>query len=45
MHGLLRRYLPATVADVLMGLWYAALFFLVLYFAFEPQAQFNYLTL
>ena len=45
MYWLLRRYAPETLADVLMGLWYALLFFLVLYFAFEPQAEFNYLTL
>jgi hypothetical protein len=45
MYGLLKRYLPAPVANVLMALWYVLLILAVLYCAFEPQAQFQYLML
>jgi hypothetical protein len=45
MYGFLRRYLPGAVADVLMALWYVLLVLAVLYCAFEPQAEFQYLML
>jgi hypothetical protein len=45
MYGLLKCYLPAPVANVLMALWYVLLILAVLYCAFEPQAQFQYLML
>jgi hypothetical protein len=45
MYGLLKRYLPVPMANVLMALWYVLLILAVLYCAFEPQAQFQYLML
>jgi hypothetical protein len=45
MYGFLKHYLPGSVADVLMALWYALLVLVVLYCAFEPQAEFRYLLL
>jgi hypothetical protein len=45
MYGLLKRYLPSLVADVLMALWYVLLLLATLYCAFEPQAEFRYLML
>jgi hypothetical protein len=45
MYGFLKRYLPGPLADVLMALWYVALILAVLYCAFEPQAEFQYLRL
>lgn len=32
-------------ADILTGVWYAALIVLVFYCAFEPQAELKYLAL
>jgi hypothetical protein len=45
MYGVLKRYFPGTVADVLTALWYVLLVLTVLYCAFEPQAEFRYLRL
>jgi hypothetical protein len=45
MYGLLKRYLPGPAVDVLMALWYVLLILAVLYCAFEPQEQFQYLML
>lgn len=42
MNAFLRDRFSAPVADVLTAFWYAALIVLVLYFAFEPQAEFRY---
>ncbi len=41
MHDLLRHYMPIWLADLATAVWYAALIFLVFYFAFEPKAEFN----
>lgn len=45
MYDLLCRYSPRPVADALMAIWYVLLILLVLYCAFEPNAEFNYLML
>lgn len=45
MYGFLTRHLPSSIAEVLMAVWYVLLILLVLYCAFEPQAEFQYLTL
>jgi hypothetical protein len=45
MYGFLRAALPRALADWLMAVWYAILILLVLYCAFEPNAEFNYLML
>jgi hypothetical protein len=42
MHAWLAARLPAWAADLFTALWFAALVLLVLYFAFEPQAEFRY---
>ncbi len=33
------------VANFVLGCWYAALLFLVIFFATEPQADFRYISL
>jgi hypothetical protein len=45
MYGFLKHYLPGLLADVLMAVWYVLLILAVLYCAFEPQAEFQYLML
>jgi hypothetical protein len=45
VYGLLKRHLPSPMADVLMAVWYVLLILAVLYCAFEPQAEFQYLML
>jgi hypothetical protein len=45
LYALLRKYLPARAADILMALWYAVLILVVFYCAFEQQAEFLYLAL
>jgi hypothetical protein len=45
VYAFLERFLPRVVADWLVASWYAILVVLVLYCAFEPHAEFNYLTL
>ena len=45
MYGFLKRRLPTPLADVLMAVWYVLLILAVLYCAFEPQAEFQYLML
>ncbi|HEX2278014.1 MAG TPA: hypothetical protein VHN13_12910 [Candidatus Tectomicrobia bacterium] len=45
MYGFLKRHLPNPVADVLMAVWYVLLILAVLYCAFEPRAEFQYLML
>ena len=45
MYLFLRRYISEWPAGLVMALWYASLFILVAYFALEPQAEFNYLSL
>jgi len=42
MHAWLAARMPAWAADLLTAAWYAALVLLVLYYAFEPQAEFRY---
>jgi len=44
-YGYLRRVMPGAAADWLMALGFSVLILLVLYCAFEPHAEFNYLTL
>jgi hypothetical protein len=45
VYGFLKHYLPGLLADVLMAVWYVLLILAVLYCAFEPQAEFQYLML
>jgi hypothetical protein len=45
MYGFLKRHLPRLMADVLMAVWYVLLILAVLYCAFEPRAEFQYLML
>ena len=45
MYALLRAHLPPRVAEFVSALVYAAVLLLILYYIFEPQAEFNYLTL
>lgn len=45
MYAYLRARLGPRPAHVLTALWYAVLLILVLYCAFEPQAEFTYLML
>jgi hypothetical protein len=42
LYGLLLRFLPRPLADVLMVLWYFGLFLLILYTAVVEQADFPY---
>jgi len=44
MHDLLSHYLPGWMADLATAILYAALILAVIYFAFEPRAEFNYLN-
>jgi hypothetical protein len=45
MYAILRKMCPPLLANVLIGLWYAALLFLVLFFALEQQAEFRYINM
>lgn len=45
MYSFLKRYLPPVAADAVMIAWYTLLIALVVYFSFEPKAEFNYLAL
>ena len=45
MYGFLKRHLPSLMADALTAVWYVLLILAVLYCAFEPQAEFQYLML
>ena len=45
MYGFLKRHLPRLTADVLMAVWYVLLILAVLYCAFEPRVEFQYLML
>ncbi len=45
IYGHLTRRFGARISSVLCALWYALLIGAVLYYAFEPQAEFNYLNL
>lgn len=43
MYGFLRTRLSKPAADTLCALWYFTLVLVIMYSAFEPQAEFNYL--
>jgi hypothetical protein len=45
MYCFLKRHFPGFMADVLMAVWYVLMILAVLYCAFEPQAEFQYLML
>lgn len=45
MYAFLKPRLGETAAQVLNGLWYAILVVLVIYSAFEPRAEFQYMML
>jgi len=45
MHAFLRTRLSRPLADLLTACWYFALIVGVLYAAFEPQADFQYIRL
>lgn len=45
IYGHLRRWFGRRLANLLCAFWYAALVMAVLYYSFEPQAEFNYLNL
>jgi hypothetical protein len=45
MYGFFKRYFHGPMADVLMAVWYVLLILAVLYCAFEPQTEFQYLML
>lgn len=45
MYGIFSRCVGPRPAKVFTALVYVIMLLLVLYFAFEPQAEFNYLTL
>ena len=45
MYDALRARLPRWASDLVMAAWYAALIALVVYFVFEPQAEFRYTNL
>lgn len=45
MYAALENYLGEKLATVVAALVYAVMILLTLYFAFEPQAEFNYLAL
>lgn len=44
IYGLLLDVLPRPAANAVCALWYALLIILILYFSFEPRAEFNYLN-
>lgn len=44
IYGFFRDRLPTWAANTLCAVWYAILIFLILYLAFEPTAEFNYLN-
>ena len=44
-YGHLQRHIGPLPAGLLCALWYAVLILLVLNYAFEPQAEFNYLNI
>lgn len=44
IYGHLRRRVGGRAAGVLCAVWYAGLIMLVIYYSFEPQAEFNYLN-
>jgi hypothetical protein len=39
------RFAKGYVVEFVYALWFVTLIMLVLYFAFEPQADFNYLAI
>lgn len=41
----LRLLLPPAAANAVCAAWYAMLALLILYLAFEPTAEFNYLNI
>jgi hypothetical protein len=45
LYTFLRKHLSATLANVTMAFWYAALILMVFYCAFEQQTEFLYLAL
>jgi cbb3-type cytochrome oxidase subunit 3 len=45
MYQLLRTKLGDRAADAIMVVWIAVLLALVVYFVFEPQAEFRYTNL
>jgi hypothetical protein len=45
MHVFLKRFMPAVMADILTGAWYAALVLLTALFATGDQPAFRYISL
>ncbi len=45
MYAFFSAHLSPRVAELLTALVYAAMILLIMYYVFEPQAEFNYLTL
>ena len=45
MYGILSSLVSPFWAEILTPLWYAILFILIMYSAFEPNAGFRYLML
>lgn len=41
----LRSVLPPWAGNAVCAAWYAILFLLIVFFAFEPTAEFNYLNI
>jgi hypothetical protein len=45
MYDFLMAHLRPSIAELVTALVYAVMLLLILYYIFEPQAEFNYLTL
>jgi hypothetical protein len=45
VYGFFSAHLSPRTAEFLTALVYATMLLLIMYYVFEPQAEFNYLTL